>query len=301
MVARIKYATMWGGPGETVRDLPKLEELGYEGHWTGDHVMTLRPMGDILTHLAAASMVSTKLDLISGVLLLPLRHPVPVTKSLTNIDQLSGGRLIVGVGVGGEYPDEWEACGVPPKERGARMDEALEVVTRLWTEEHVTHEGRFYPLNDVTLMPRPLQQPHPPWWIGGRLEASQRRAAKWASGWFPYLVTPERYEAGLRAIERYSDEYGRKLDMQTFQKALLVFVGLTDLAEYDPSKDPTRPDRKKGNKYYLIGSTKECIANLQAFADSGVDYFAIGWVCDPKEVPAHVRHFAEHVVPLVRG
>lgn len=129
--------------------------------------------------------MSTKLDLISGVLLLPLRHPVPVTKLLTDIDHLSGGQLIVEVGVGSEYPDEWDACGVPLKERGSRMDEALEVVTRLRTEEHVTHDWRFYPLNDVTLMPRPLRQPNTPWWIGGRLEASQRRAAKWASGWFP--------------------------------------------------------------------------------------------------------------------
>ncbi|MCH8195603.1 MAG: TIGR03619 family F420-dependent LLM class oxidoreductase [Chloroflexi bacterium] len=299
-MAKIRYAAMWGGSGE-LREVGALEELGYAGTWFGDHVMTdMRPLGDILTSMAAAAMVTKELDLISGVLLLPLRHPVPVTKALTNIDHLSKGRLTVGVGVGGEYPAEWEACGVPVRERGARMDEALEVVTRLWTEEHVDHEGRFYPLRDVTLTPKPYQRPHPPIWLGGRREASQRRAARYGAGWIPYLVTPERYEAGLRSIERYADECGRKLDMGSFTRAILVFVGLTDLAEYDPSKDPTRPDRKKGSNYYLIGDTKECIARLQEFATVGVEYFTIGWVCDPKEVQTHIRHFAEHVAPHVR-
>ena len=298
-MSRIKFAVTFGGPGYDIRKAaPEAEALGYDGLWTGDHVMTGRPIGDCLTQLAAAAVLTSRVDLISGVLLLPLRHPIPVAKALTHIDRLSDGRLIAGLGVGGEYPNEWLASGVPPRERGARMDEGIEVLTRVWTEESVTHDGRFYPFEDVTLLPRPVQQPHPRLWFGGRGPACRRRTASHGAGWFPYLMTPERYADGLAALTRETAAQGRA--PASIERAFLVFVGLTDLAAYDVSKDPTNPGAKKGNKYYLIGPTEECIASLKGYVDAGVEYFAIAWVGDPALTETSVRHFATEVAPEVR-
>ena len=271
----IKFAVTTGGPGsELRRTAPEAEDLGYDGLWTGDHVMTRQPIGDCLTQLAAAAVLTSRVDLISGVLLLPLRHPIPVAKALTHIDRLSDGRLIAGLGVGGEYPNEWLASGVPPQERGARMDEC------------------------VTLLPRPVQQPHPRLWFGGRGPACRRRTASHGAGWFPYLMTPDRYADGLAAMQREAVERGR--DPASIERAFLVFIGLTDLAAYDVSKDPTNPGAKKGNKYYLIGPTEQCIEGLKGYVDAGVEYFAIAWVGDPALAEASVRHFAKEVAPEVR-
>ena len=295
----IKFAVTFGGPGYDIRKAaPEAEALGYDGLWTGDHVMTGRPIGDCLTQLAAAAVLTSRVDLISGVLLLPLRHPIPVAKALTHIDRLSDGRLIAGLGVGGEYPNEWLASGVPPQERGARMDEGIEVLTRVWTEESVTHGGRFYAFEDVTLLPGPCNSRTPASGSAGRGPACRRRTASHGAGWFPYLMTPERYADGLAALTRETAARGRA--PASIERAFLVFVGLTDLAAYDVSKDPTNPGAKKGNKYYLIGPTEECIASLKGYVDAGVEYFAIAWVGDPALTEASVRHFATEVAPEVR-
>ena len=298
-MGEIKFAVSFGAPGYDIRRAaPLAEDLGYDGLWTGDHVMTGGPIGDCLTQLAAAAVLTSRVDLIAGVLLLPLRHPIPIAKALTNVDRLSNGRLIAGVGVGGEYPNEWLASGVPPEERGPRMDEALEVLTRVWTEDSVTHEGAYYPFQDVTLLPKPVQKPHPPLWFGGRGPASRRRTAALGAGWFPYLLTPDHYADALASLIRETKERGR--DPSSIDRAFLVFACFTDLGDYDESKDPTNPGAKKGGKYYLVGSTDECIARLKAYVDAGVEYFATSWVGDPSRSEASTRHFATEVAPEIR-
>jgi len=296
----LKFATTCNLAGDLGAPA-QIEALGYDGIWAGDHVMNGRPMVDCLTGLAAVAALTRRVDLITSVLLLPLRHPVPVAKALTTIDHLSKGRLIVGVGVGGEYPEEWQASGVPLNERGPRCNEGLELLRRVWTEDGVTHTARFYPVRDVTLVPRPYQRPHPPIWVGGRREASQRRAARFASGWVPYLITPEHYREGLGNIQRYAQEYGRALDMASFTKAILLFVAMTDVGGYDPDKDPTRPDRKRGDRYYIIGDTAYCVHRFLEYAKAGVEYFTMAWVSEPGQGPAQVRHFAEKVIPALRA
>ena len=299
VLPKVRFAIGVGGV-DGVRNARLAEELGYDGIWAGDHVMNGRPMADCLTSLAAAAALTTGVDIISGVLLLPLRHPVPVAKALTTIDHISQGRLTVGVGVGGEYPQEWEASGVPVRERGRRMDEGLQVLRKAWTEDTFSFDGRFYPLHDVTLLPKPYRKPHPPIWVGGRKEPSQRRTARFATGWLPYLVTPQDYETGLKNIERFAKEYETGPLAAGFTRAILVFIGLTDIGDYDPSRDPTGPMRKRGDKYYLIGDTRSCVERLRQFVDVGVEYFTIAWVCEPRLVERHMRHFIESVAPQFR-
>src|SRR5205085_4271907 len=117
-----------------------------------------------------------------SVLAVPLRNPVLLAKELATLDYLSHGRLLPAVGLGSDLA-EYAALGVPPEDRGARADEAIEVMRLLWREERVTYDGRFYSLHDVSIVPRPVQKPCPPIWIGGRTKAAQRRVGRVGDGW----------------------------------------------------------------------------------------------------------------------
>src|ERR1700674_3123475 len=110
----------------------------------GDHISFPAAILDPLLQLAQAAVVSRRLVLGTAVYLLPLRHPVPVAKQVATLDHLTQGRLIFGVGVGGEFPKEYEVCGVPLEERGARLTEAIGILRKLWTGEPTRHEGRYY-------------------------------------------------------------------------------------------------------------------------------------------------------------
>src|ERR1044071_8555223 len=135
--------------------LPTIDELqalvglvdtcGYDSLWVGDHVAFAVAILDPLLQLAQAAMVSRRLTLGTNVYLLPLRHPVPIAKQVATLDHLTEGRLIFGVGIGGEFPKEYEACGVPLAERGARLSEAIPLLRRLMSGESVDHRGHYYP------------------------------------------------------------------------------------------------------------------------------------------------------------
>jgi alkanesulfonate monooxygenase SsuD/methylene tetrahydromethanopterin reductase-like flavin-dependent oxidoreductase (luciferase family) len=132
----------------------RLESLGYDGFWVTENARGREP----LLVLATAAAV-TDLDIGTGVLLLPLRHPTLLARELATLDRLSDGRLIVGVGVGGERAPDFDAYGIARKERGARADESLELMRRLWSEHDVSYDGRFYKIDGTTLDVRPAQQP----------------------------------------------------------------------------------------------------------------------------------------------
>ena len=145
----------------------QIDRLGFDSFWCGDHVAFTIPFLDPISQIAQAAVVSRRLVFGTGVFLLPLRHPTPVAKQICTLDHLTEGRLIFGVGIGGEFPKEYEACGVPLNERGARLGEGIEVIRKLWTGETVSHEGRFYRFKDVRMTPAPRQPGGPPIWCGG--------------------------------------------------------------------------------------------------------------------------------------
>ena len=194
--------------------LPRIDELvalvelvdrcGYDSLWVGDHIAFAVPILDPLLTLAQAAVVSRRLILATGVYLLPLRHPGPVAKQIATLDHLTEGRLIFGVGVGGEFPKEFEACGVPIAERGARLSEGITVLRQLWTGKTVSHGGRFFAFDRVQMLPPPRQPGGPPIWCGGRSDAALRRAGRLADGWISYVVTPEMYKARAEQDRRGS-------------------------------------------------------------------------------------------------
>src|SRR5438132_8552163 len=121
-----------------------VDDCGYDSLWVGDHLAFAVAILDPLLQLAQAAVVSRRLKLGCNVYLLPLRHPVPVAKQVATLDHLSEGRLIFGVGIGGEFPREYEACGVPVNERGARLSEAIPLLRALLAGDTVEHKGRRY-------------------------------------------------------------------------------------------------------------------------------------------------------------
>ena len=178
-----------------------VDDCGYDSLWVGDHIAFAVAIFDPLLQLAQAAVVSRRLKLGTNVYLVPLRHPVPIAKQAATLDHLSEGRLIFGVGIGGEFPKEFEACGVPLGERGARLTAAIPLLRQLWSGEPVSYGGRYFGAFSEVLMQPPARQPGgPPIWVGGRADAALARAGRLADGWISYVVTPETYRAGLEKI-----------------------------------------------------------------------------------------------------
>lgn len=168
---------------ETLRECEQAEAAGFDSVWLGEHHNNpiLHPAP--LIGLAAIASRTRRVNLGTGVLLLPLYHPMTVAEEGAMVDMISGGRLILGIGAG-YAPEEFAAFGTSLQERGSRMDEAAELLLRLWTEEKVTHRGRHFQVTDATVAPRPVQRPRPPIWFGAWAGAAIRRAARLGDAWF---------------------------------------------------------------------------------------------------------------------
>ncbi len=186
------------------------EAHGFDFLACGEHVFFHQAVPNAFVALAAAAGATSRIRLMSALTVLPI-YPAPLAaKMIATLDGASRGRFELGVGVGGEYPREFEACGVPMSERGRRTDEALDLLEQLFSGDPVEFEGRFTTLRGDRLEPSPVQRPRPPIWIGGRKEASQRRTARYGDGWLPYLVSPEQVDQGLTRARSMAADLGRE-------------------------------------------------------------------------------------------
>ncbi len=206
---RVGFITGLTSPEAAQATAALAEDLGYDSVWVGDHVAFAVPILDPLLQLAQLAAYSKRLIFGTAVFLLPLRHPTLVAKQVATLDLLCGGRLVFGVGVGGEFPLEYAACGVSVEERGARLSEAIPLLKRLWSGEPVQHAGRFWSFPSVRMLPAPAQPGGPPLWCGGRSEAALRRIGRMGDGWVSYVVTPEQYVEGLERIAKTVRVRGR--------------------------------------------------------------------------------------------
>ena len=214
------------------------ERLGFDSVLISEHHLTSDGyFPSPLTAAAGLATVTRRIRIGTAVVLLPLHHPVEVAEASAVLDVMSGGRLILGVGLG-YRPEEFSLYGVPRHERGARLEEGVRLVGRLLAEEDVTHEGRFYGVRNVTITPRPLQRPRPPIWIAAKFEPAIRRAARLGDAWFADPVTPLR---ALRERNRvYLDELRRLgRDPAGIERPLWreAFVGRDDDSAWEEVKD----------------------------------------------------------------
>jgi probable F420-dependent oxidoreductase len=282
------------------------ERFGYASLSMGDHLAYAVPILDPLVQLACAAGLTRKLTLMPAVYLLPLRHPGPVAKQVATLDHMAGGRFVFGVGVGGEFPSDFDVAGVPIKERGARLSESIEVLRKLWTGEKVSHQGRFFSFKDIQMLPKPVQPGGPPIWCGGRSDAALRRIAELTDGWVSYVVTADMYRAGLEKSAGFAAAARRR--PTRFGTAHLLFVRLGKTRE-EALEHAARhlsiryamDFRKAAARYCALGPPAEVAEAVRAFHAAGVRHFLLDMIGEPAERPGQLQQFAEEVMPLVVG
>ena len=283
----------------------KAEALGFDYLGSGEHMMFHGPVPNSLINLAVAAGATKKIKLMSTVVLLPLYTPMVLAKMTAVLDVASNGRYHMGIGVGGEFPKEFEACGVPVNQRGSRSNEALEVITKLWTEKNLTFQGRYTKFTGVTISPSPVQKPHPPIWVAGRKEPAMKRAALYADGWLPYMYTPEMLHESLEKISKFGQEAGR--DMSKFRPGLFIFASVY------PDRDEAREQAAKAlgknyaqdfskiaGRYTLYGNPEDCRKRLKEYVDAGARTVLISWACRHEDIDQNMKLVAEEVAPAFR-
>lgn len=303
--APIEFGMMMRGTHGIEESAQRIEALGFDYVGSGEHVAFHVPTPNNFISLAVAAGATTRIKLLSAITVLPLYPAVLAAKLAAALDVASGGRFVMGVGVGGEYPREFEACGVPVHERGARCNEALTLITKLWTETNVTFHGRFNTVNDVTIAPAPISRPHPPIWVSGRRDAAMRRAARFATGWMPYMYSPEMLRDSLTTIATHCAQLGRPFDAIT--PALFVFTCVhpdRDLAtEYAVAQLGTtyaQDFRTKAGKYTLVGTPADCRARLAEYVDAGARMVFFASACPGTYVAENQRLIVEEIMPAFR-
>ena len=279
----------------------RAEALGFDSVWVGDHVSFHVPILESLTTLAFLAGATRRVTLGTAVYLLPLRHPTIAAKITGTLAELAGGRLVLGVGVGGEFPPEFEASGVPVRERGARTDEAMALLRRLWTEDGVAHEGRHFRFGPVSLDPKPATPP--PLWVGGRRAPAFRRAGRLGDGCISHMTAPETFRANLEAMRGHAREAGRA--PQPFGTAALLFSVLDDDTERAAERAAARLGaiyrtdfRDAARRYCLLGRRDDALAQLRRFVDAGARHFILSPLAEPVEFAERV---AAEILPELRS
>ena len=283
------------------RDCPDyvahVEELGYDSIWLIENISSGSPGLECLTTLGYMAACSTRLKVGTSILLLPLRNPVIVAQAYASLDVLSEGRAILGVGVGDS--GSHVAVGSDKRTRGARCEEHMELIRKLWSEEYVTYPGRFTNINDYQQTPRPVQTPHPPIWVGGHSEPALERAARHADGFIPVGATPSQCQEMFDNLDRETKKLGRA----PLTRAAHVYLCIDD------SQDSAKPivEGVMAGRYgragnmgdpnaHLVGSLDDCQRSLQAFLDVGVTHFILDPFCNQDEAIDQVELCAKEIV-----
>jgi len=290
--------------------LRQAEKMGFAHAFVIDHLLTTPPAYactwlDALTTLTALAARTSKIKLGPLVLVLPLRHPVSLAKTLATMDFLSDGRIILGLGVGWGA-EEFQTLNVPTKNRGKRTEESIEILKALWTSDHVNYHGDFYNVNDLTIDPKPKQRPHIPFWIGGGMQPFEvvygmkspdvtpvlRRIAKYAQAWIPHSSSsPEMNRKDWEGILGFCKEFGR--DPEEIEIVYSNFVYLRKTGD-ELSKVRSFFAKYSGLSFehiqqnYLVGTPDEVARKIKTRlnATDGMDHVVlnpINWELDQLE------------------
>ena len=296
---------------ENLRTLAqRAESLGFDSVWVSDHIIlprkvdsfypyaadgvaTFRPDEDYYDPLATLNFLAgctQKIRLGTHVLILPYRNPVLTAKMLSTLDVLSGGRVILGAGVGW-MEEEFQALGLDTyAQRGAVTDEYIQLFKELWTKDNPEFHGEHYQLSESGFKPKPVQKPHPPIWIGGHTNPAIRRAAKYGDGWMPIglrppaILEPEELAEKIARLRRLTVRAGRPEDAVS----LCFSTGVT----FDNSPGATRR--------MMSGRAEQIAADLRQYQDLGVRNFILGFPGDSvAALDEAMEQVSKQVLPLL--
>lgn len=279
--------------------LRRAEELGFTGAWAQEQVLgsapTLSPL-EAMTYVAACS---ERLRIGCVVFVTPLHNPLHLAKAIATIDQLSHGRVEVGVGTGGKGRP-FAAFGIDPGAMVARFNEGIAVMKACWSEAEINLDGRFWKLEGATMEPKPVQRPHPPLWIGGNHPDALRRAARLADGFFGAGSQPTSNFAEQTQIVRQAlDDLGR--DPAAFRIAKRVYVHVDDDAQRAAERMEAALARHYGrggwSHVWVAGPPAACAAGIREVADSGAELILLNPLVDDAE---QMERLAAEVIPAVR-
>ncbi len=283
------------------------EEMGFDHIWLGDSVTVLdKARGDCLALMAALGARTRKIKIGTVPLVPALRNPVLLAHTLATIDVISGGRLILGVSVAPNAPyieRQFEACGVPFHQKAGRLSESIEVMKRLWSETKVTYRGRYFELEDVGILPQPVQKPSIPVWIAAdRSENAFRRVARLGDGWFTTGRTLEKFVADRRRIIDFGNEHGRSLEAMPAGLYAAMHIhrdgemareqGWAWMEEFF-----RQPRAKLEHHTAIFGSPEECAKVLQGYIDAGLSSIVVRIAS--SDAKTQMRFLLDEVKPLL--
>ena len=283
----------------------RMEELGYESVWAWDHILLgvdpNFPIHEALTILTAIAARTTKIKVGTGILVMPMRNPVILAKELATLDHISNGRLLVGAAVGW-YKREFDSMGVEFTQRGKIMEQSLEIINRLWTEDKVDGDYPPYKLRGAVLQPKPVQKPHPPILIGGYVDAVLKRVATKGDGWLTYYYTVESFKKSWAKIRAFAEEAGRDPGELSATNQLPICVGPRARIEA-PMKHwlQTEWDYASWSESTMdsaiMGTPEECVEQLAPHIEAGLDRIIfVPFKYETEQVEA----IAQQIIPQLK-
>lgn len=279
-----------------------IERRGFDSIWTGEHIVFHRPILDGICVIAGVAAVTERVEIGPAAIMFPLRHPTLLAKELASIDIMSNGRLIVTAGVGGDYPKEFEACGVPHARRGRRTTEMVEIMRKYWTEERFSYHGELIDLDNVWMEPKPVSPNGPRIWMAGRSDAAIERAARLGDGYMPYMFTAGQCADSMRRIREVSERLEQPL-RENFVLSAFIYVSLHDDRDYarrlaveDLGWRYNQPFDRLVDKYCVFGTAEQVREQLDEYVRAGVTHFVLAPVQEKGQEREMVARYAEEVL-----
>jgi probable F420-dependent oxidoreductase len=282
--------------------LARAEELGFDSAWTGEQVIGSMPFLGPIETLTYAAACTQRLRLGCAALVSPLHNPVHLAKHVSTLDQLSHGRLDIGLTTGGRFR-MFSAFDVDPASFVTRFTEGLGLMKALWTQDRVDFDGRFWQLRDAAMEPKPWQKPHPPIWFGATHPNALRRAVRLGNGFFGSgIATNAEFAEQVRSSREALEEHQR--DPATFAIAKRVYIAVDDNADRARTRIADALDEFYG--YFgltglapvaVAGTPDDCLAGLHEVAEAGAQMILLNPLFDDLE---QMERLATEVIPKLR-
>lgn len=279
------------------------EDSPIDSVWLSERLVSPQPVLEPLTAFGVIAGRTRRLKFGMNAIVLPFRDPLVLAKECATLDFLSGGRLLPAFGVGADRAPEFAATGRAPEGRGPRSDEMLDIMVKLWSEEHVNYDGKYYQYHDVTISPKPTQSPLP-LWIGGSSDAAIRRTARIGTGWLAGLQTPRQVAPVVAAIRKASEHAGRPLDPDHYGAGFPFRFGspeepivertATAMSRIGEGLDPA--------EYLAVGDAETIVRRAQEYVNAGISKFVLRpIVTSDQEWLSQTRQLIDEVLPAVHA